>query len=77
MAEQQRKAMCPRLIDYLAIVGSRQTNIKSSGNGQNPPVQVYFEYFMINPFGDEAISSHSKFHSFYGIINKRLNSHGV
>lgn len=40
MAEQQRQSLCPRLIDYLAIVGSRSTNIKHSGNGQNPPVQV-------------------------------------
>lgn len=41
MAEQQRQSLCPRLIDYLAIVGSRSTNIKHQGNGQNPPVQVY------------------------------------
>lgn len=40
MAEQQRQSLCPRLIDYLAIVGSRSTNIKHPGNGQNPPVQV-------------------------------------
>ncbi|XP_031627569.1 MAP kinase-activating death domain protein isoform X3 [Contarinia nasturtii] len=40
MAEQQRQSLCPRLIDYLAIVGSRSTNIKHSGNGQNPPVQI-------------------------------------
>lgn len=40
MAEQQRQSLCPRLIDYLAIVGSRSANIKNPGNGQNPPVQV-------------------------------------
>lgn len=42
MAEQQRQSLCPRLIDYLAIVGSRATNLKPTGNGQNPPVQVSF-----------------------------------
>lgn len=40
MAEQQRQSLCPRLIDYLAIVGSRSSNMKHPGNGQNPPVQV-------------------------------------
>ncbi|XP_055298322.1 MAP kinase-activating death domain protein isoform X7 [Sitodiplosis mosellana] len=40
MAEQQRQSLCPRLIDYLAIVGSRSANIKHQGNGQNPPVQI-------------------------------------
>lgn len=40
MAEQQRQSLCPRLIDYLAIVGSRSANMKHPGNGQNPPVQV-------------------------------------
>lgn len=42
MAEQQRQSLCPRLIDYLAIVGSRSANLKHPGNGQNPPVQVCF-----------------------------------
>lgn len=40
MAEKQRKSLCPRLIDYLAIVGSRSPNVKCSGNSQSPPVQV-------------------------------------
>lgn len=41
MAEQQRQQLCPRLIDYLAIVGSRPNNIVRQGNNnQNPPVQV-------------------------------------
>lgn len=40
MAEQQRQSLCPRLIDYLAIVGSRSPNIKCTGNSQSPPVQV-------------------------------------
>ncbi|XP_049544496.1 MAP kinase-activating death domain protein isoform X1 [Anopheles darlingi] len=34
MAEQQqRDALCPRLIDYLAIVGARGTHVSRSGNG--------------------------------------------
>lgn len=42
MAEQQRQQLCPRLIDYLAIVGSRPNNIvRQNNNGnQNPTVQV-------------------------------------
>jgi len=54
MAEQQRQSLCPRLIDYLAIVGVRSNTIRSGnsgggnagGNGScpsgsnNPPVQV-------------------------------------
>lgn len=40
MAEQQRQSLCPRLIDYLAIVGARSANITRAGVGQNPPVQV-------------------------------------
>lgn len=36
MAELQRKSLCPRLIDYLAIVGVRQTTIqRNAGNGGN------------------------------------------
>lgn len=52
MAEQQRQSLCPRLIDYLAIVGSRSTNIKHPGNGQNPPVQVnkYLLYIQFSLF---------------------------
>lgn len=40
MAEN-RQSLCPRLIDYLAIVGSRSPNIKCTGNSQSPPVQVF------------------------------------
>lgn len=40
MAEKQRQSLCPRLIDYLAIVGSRSPNVKCAGNSQSPPVQV-------------------------------------
>lgn len=42
MAEKQRQALCPRLIDYLAIVGSRSSNITRPGTGQSPAVQVRF-----------------------------------
>lgn len=45
MAELQRKQLCPRLLDYLAIVGVRQTTVPRAGSGQNPPVQVcYISY---------------------------------
>lgn len=42
MAEKQRQSLCPRLIDYLAIVGSRSSNITRPGTGHthNPAVQV-------------------------------------
>lgn len=49
MAELQRKQLCPRLLDYLAIVGVRQTAVPRAGGGQNPPVQVcktYFHFFV-------------------------------
>lgn len=42
MAEKQRQSLCPRLIDYLAIVGSRSPNVKCTGNSQSPPVQVIY-----------------------------------
>lgn len=65
MAEQQRQSLCPRLIDYLAIVGSRSTNIKHPGNGQNPPVQViifsyycsYNNLYVIKKMGEMNFSS--------------------
>lgn len=42
MAEQQKQSLCPRLIDYLAIVGARSGTIqRSSGSNNNQsPVQV-------------------------------------
>lgn len=47
MAEQQRQSLCPRLIDYLAIVGARSNTVprptSSSNNAPSnapPPVQV-------------------------------------
>lgn len=42
MAEQQKQSLCPRLIDYLAIVGARGTlGQRASGTNNNqPPVQV-------------------------------------
>lgn len=49
MAEQQRQQLCPRLIDYLAIVGSRPNNVVRQGNsGQNPPVQVHIQSILVN-----------------------------
>lgn len=41
MAEQQRQSLCPRLIDYLAIVGAR-THVphKAQQPGQPPPIEV-------------------------------------
>uniref|UniRef100_A0A336KGN7 MAP kinase-activating death domain protein n=1 Tax=Culicoides sonorensis TaxID=179676 RepID=A0A336KGN7_CULSO len=38
MAEQQRQSLCPRLIDYLAIVGARTTSV-SKTNTTNSNVQ--------------------------------------
>lgn len=42
MAELQKQSLCPRLIDYLAIVGARGTSVhRASGTNNNqPPVQV-------------------------------------
>ena len=42
MAEQQKQSLCPRLIDYLAIVGARNmpTHRASGTNNNQPPVQV-------------------------------------
>lgn len=40
MGDQQKK-LCPRLIDYLAIVGARPTTIpRGGGPNSQPPVQV-------------------------------------
>lgn len=48
MAEQQRQSLCPRLIDYLAIVGSRSASVKHGSSGQNPPVQVSVYFYFCN-----------------------------
>lgn len=42
MAEKQRQSLCPRLIDYLAIVGSRSSSIaqRPGTNNQHPAVQI-------------------------------------
>lgn len=47
MAEQQRQSLCPRLIDYLAIVGARSNTLPRPSSSSNnapsnapPPVQV-------------------------------------
>ncbi|KAJ6639365.1 60S ribosomal protein L22 [Pseudolycoriella hygida] len=39
MAEQQRQSLCPRLIDYLTIVGARSHTVGRTGVGPNPPIQ--------------------------------------
>ncbi|XP_070506182.1 MAP kinase-activating death domain protein isoform X4 [Chironomus tepperi] len=42
MAEQQKQSLCPRLIDYLAIVGARNmpAHRASGTNNNQPPVQI-------------------------------------
>ena len=42
MSEQQRQALCPRLVDYMAIVGVRTAPPMPKGVGASkcPPVQV-------------------------------------
>lgn len=42
MAEQQKLSLCPRLVDYLAIVGARTTPPIHKGlpGNKTPPVQV-------------------------------------
>ncbi|XP_059619149.1 MAP kinase-activating death domain protein isoform X5 [Phlebotomus argentipes] len=40
MADIQRQFLCPRLIDYLAIVGARVSATPRAGNASNPPVQI-------------------------------------
>jgi hypothetical protein len=39
---EQKQSLCPRLIDYLAIVGARANTIpRTSGPNSQPPVQVF------------------------------------
>ncbi|XP_055681928.1 MAP kinase-activating death domain protein isoform X2 [Lutzomyia longipalpis] len=40
MADIQRQFLCPRLIDYLAIVGARVSSVSRAGNSSDPPVQI-------------------------------------
>ncbi|GAB0092198.1 MAP kinase-activating death domain protein [Sergentomyia squamirostris] len=40
MSDIQRQFLCPRLIDYLAIVGARVSSVPRAGNTSNPPVQI-------------------------------------
>lgn len=51
MAEQQRQSLCPRLIDYLAIVGARSHPAPpKSGPGTSPPIQVSLQKLLnLNP----------------------------
>lgn len=56
MAEKQRQSLCPRLIDYLAIVGSRSSNTTRPGTAQNPAVQVRFVWISIGVKLSEKIN---------------------
>lgn len=42
MSDQQRASLCPRLVDYMAIVGAHTTPPMPKGmqSGKAPPVQV-------------------------------------
>lgn len=44
MSEQQKQSLCPRLIDYLAIVGARSGAVQrtAGSNNNQSPVQVSF-----------------------------------
>ncbi|XP_037051965.1 MAP kinase-activating death domain protein isoform X4 [Bradysia coprophila] len=53
MAEQQRQSLCPRLIDYLTIVGARSHTVGRTGAGQNPSIQIP-ELLRRYPPGDHA-----------------------
>lgn len=49
MAEQQKLSLCPRLVDYLAIVGARTTPPVHKGlqGNKTPPVQVNMKVFKL------------------------------
>lgn len=52
MAEQQRQSLCPRLIDYLAIVGARSNTVprpsaSSNNASSNAPPAVQVSYLRI------------------------------
>lgn len=58
MSEQQKQSLCPRLIDYLAIVGARSGTVQrtSGSNNNQPPVQVshsqdYYSFFVVGGSG--------------------------
>lgn len=52
MAEQQKQSLCPRLIDYLAIVGARTGTVQrtSGSNNNQSPVQVSVSIFYSSLF---------------------------
>lgn len=54
MAEQQKLSLCPRLVDYMAIVGARTTPPMPKGLAGNktPPVQVKISNFNVGVFSD-------------------------
>lgn len=51
MAEQQKLSLCPRLVDYLAIVGARTTPPVHKGlpGNKTPPVQVSITNLLSRP----------------------------
>lgn len=64
MAEKQRQSLCPRLIDYLAIVGSRSSNITRPGTSQSPAVQVRYNWIANHSIRlRELICNHQKIDS--------------
>lgn len=50
MSDQQKQSLCPRLIDYLAIVGAKNTPVQRGGSGTNnqSPVQVCLYFYFTN-----------------------------
>lgn len=51
MADIQKKFLCPRLVDYLAIVGARPTSPKNA-NSASPAVQVSLSDYLRLTFSD-------------------------
>lgn len=74
MAEQQKQALCPRLIDYLAIVGAKTNMVpRAGGPNSQPPVQVssrnrFFQLFIcvddINCL-EKILRAFSAYHEFF------------
>lgn len=65
MAEQQKQSLCPRLIDYLAIVGARGTvQHRASGTNNNqPPVQVSSKLFFFESMNFQIFFTPKRFYS--------------
>lgn len=47
MAESLQKSLCPRLIDYLAIVGARSSSTRKGAGSNQSPVQVSLIFHLI------------------------------